>query len=67
MPSELCSSSSLQASEYPAIERLVFAGYSNRNGDELNPKFLYPLFHALFAMRTEQVPEHHNGPRWIRE
>jgi hypothetical protein len=60
MPIGLCSSSGLQASEYPAIEQLVFAGHSSRNDDELNPEFLCSLFHSLFAMRTEQVPEHHN-------
>jgi hypothetical protein len=61
MPSEPCSSSGLQASEYPAVERLVFVGHSSRNEDELNPEFLCSLFHSLVAMRTEQVPEHHNG------
>jgi hypothetical protein len=61
MPIELCSSSGLQASEYAAIKRLVFASHSSRNEDELNPEFICSLFHFLFAMRTEQVPERHNG------
>jgi hypothetical protein len=61
MPISLCSSSGLQASEYPAIERLAFAGHCSRNEDELNPEFLWSLFHSLFTMRTEHVPEHHNG------
>jgi hypothetical protein len=53
MPIELCLRSGLQASEYPAVERLVFASHSGRNEDELNPEFLCSLFHFLFAMRTE--------------
>jgi hypothetical protein len=58
---ELCSSSSLQAFEYPAIEWLAFAGHSSRNEDELNPEFLCSVSHYLFTMCTEQVPEHRNG------
>jgi hypothetical protein len=61
MPTKLCSNSDLQASEYAAVQRLVFAGHSSRNDDELNPEFLCSVFHSLFAMPTEQVPEHHNG------
>jgi hypothetical protein len=49
MPIELCSSSGLQISEYPAMERLVFAGHSSRNEDELNSGLLCSLFHSLFA------------------
>jgi hypothetical protein len=55
------SSSGLQASEYAAVEQLVFARHSSRNEDETNPEFLCSLFHSLFTMRTEQIPEHHNG------